>query len=186
MIKKKKKRGSIVLILFFLALFTILIMGFIAAMLWGIVDYGSDTITPIMEDLGVIPGTSTNMSEYAGYTFTQANRVVQALPWIIGFGYVGALMFTIIFVISIRFNPHPVFIGFYFALIILLIFGSIVMSNMYQDMYSGDDVIATRLQEQTIMSYMILFSPFIMTLIATIAGIFLFARSPDTGGGFGV
>lgn len=178
--KKKKKRGTIELIMFFMILFTILIAGFIAAMVLGAVDYVSDTVTPIMGDLGM--AGSANLSEYSGYTFSKLDTIIQALPWIVGFGYVAALIFTIIFVMSLQYNPHPVYIGFYFMLMILLIFGSIFMSNMYQDIYMGNDEISTRLHEQTILSYMLLYSPFIMTLIAIISGIILFTKQAGAPG----
>jgi tetrahydromethanopterin S-methyltransferase subunit E len=56
---------------------------------------------------------------------------------------------------------------------------------MYQDIYTGSDEIATRLQEQTIMSYMILHSPFIMGLIATIGGVLMFGMKSSEGDNYG-
>ena len=180
----KEKKGAIGIIFFFMILFAILVLGFIGAMAIGIIDFASDTITPVMQDLGV--AGSSNLSEAAEYSFVPLNTLVQTLPWLVGFSYVIALIFSIIFVLSYNYNPHPAFIGFYFALVILLIFGSIIMSNMYQDIYSADDEIADRLQEQTLLSHMILYSPFILTLIALVTGIYLFAGPKGEGGGFGV
>jgi polyferredoxin len=70
-------------------------------------------------------------------------------------------------------------------LVVLLFFGAVIMSNMYQDIYEGTDIISQGLQEQPLMSNMILYSPFYMVLIALIAGIFLFAKpsQDDYGGG---
>lgn len=167
------KKGAIEIIIFFVILFLILIIGFIAAMLTGILSYVGDVITPIAQDLGVVG--DTNLSEVAEYTFVPANKVLQALPWLVGFGYVVALIFSIIFAISYNYNPNPIYIGLYIIFIILLIFGSIIMSNMYEDIYKGNDELALRLQEQTLLSYMIIYSPFIFTLIAFITGIYLFA-----------
>ena len=46
------------------------------------------------------------------------------------------------------------------------------MSNMYEDIYnSGDEVIGEGLQEQTAMSFMMLHSPWILSIIAFIVGI---------------
>jgi hypothetical protein len=73
--------------------------------------------------------------------------------------------------------------GFYILLVFLLILGTVVLSNMYQDIYSGNDEIGLRLQAQTLMSYMILYSPMIMTLIAFIAGVIMFSGSNEGGGG---
>ena len=160
----KNKRGGIGIILFFSVLLIVLILGFIATMVWGVIDIASDELTPIMTELGVVG--ETNLSEAAEYSFGVADTFVQSLPWIIGFGYVLVLIFTLVFVFIVGYSPHPAFIALYIALMILLIFGCVIMSNVYQDIYTGTDEIATRLQEQTMMSYLILHSPFILAMIA--------------------
>ena len=175
------KKGFIGVIMFFLILFSILIIAFISVISLGIVDFASDTVTPIMNDLGVIKVNdgNINMSEASEYTFGTVNTIVQAMPWVLGFSFVAALIFSIFFAIFYAYNPHPAFMGIYIIFSILLIFGSIVMSNMYQDIYNGDDEIAVRLQEQTLSSYMILHSPIIFALISIITGIYLFTRPPE-------
>lgn len=179
------KKGFMGIVFFFLLLFTILIVGFIATLALGIVDFTSDTVTPIMTDLGVVG--STNLSEVGGYTFGTVNTIVNALPWVMVFAYVSALIFSIVFVVSWTYNPNPMFIGIYFMFIILLIFGAIIISNIYQDLYTGHDEIATELQEQKAMSYMILHSPWIFTVLAFIVGIYLFAgKQMEMQGGFDV
>jgi len=177
----KDKKGQMGIIFFFLLLFTILIVGFIASMVVGIIDFGSDTVTPIMENLGV--AGDANLSHASKVTFGTANTFVQAMPWLIGFAYLAALGFSFAFAIGYRVNPNPIFIGLYFMLIILLIFGTILMSNVYESIYEGNNELATRLQEQTILSFMILYSPAIMVLIAFITGIFIFAGPQDPFGG---
>lgn len=180
----KNKKGQIGIIIFFGLLFLMLIIAFIFSMVVGVIDYASDEITPVMKDLGVLDGTSTNMSEISGYTFGTLDVLIQNLNWLIGIVYIGALLFSIIFALAMSENPNPVFIGLYFALILLLILGSIFISNAYEDIYTGNDELATRLHEQTLISYMILHSPSILTLVAFITGIFLFTRSGRTEGGF--
>jgi len=170
----KNKKGAIGMVFFFIALLGILLLGFFGAMVLSVFDFASDEITPIMEDLGM--AGETNISEAAQYGFGTLNTFVQTLPFLLGFGYVLALIFTIVLVYVSGYSPSPAFIGFYFALMILLVFGSIIVSNMYQDIYSGDDEIATRLQEQTLLSYMILHAPTILTFIAIIGGILMFSR----------
>jgi len=184
---KKNKKGGIGLILFFSAIIIVLIMGFVAVISWSIVDVVADELTPIMTELGM--AGSSNISEYAEYGIGTANTFVQAMPWLIAFSYIMVLIFTLVFIFIVGYNPHPAFIGFYFALMILLIFGCVIMSNIYQDIYTGTDEIASRLQEQTIMSYLLLHSPFIMAMIAVMGGILMFARqsaSEGGGGGYGV
>jgi len=181
----KDKKGQVIgIILFFLILLSILVIGFIGAIVIGIIDFGSDTINPIMKELGVVG--DTNVSEVATYTFGTLEIINNTLPMLMGFLYVGALIFSIVFAIGYTFSPHPIFIGFYFLLIILLIFGSIILSNIYQDIYQGTDELATRLQSQTLLSFMILRAPYILTIIAAITGIYLFTRSNEIEGGYGV
>jgi len=180
----KDKKGGIGIIIFFSILLIILIIGFGLAMVWSVIDIASDELTPIMTELGMFG--EVNMSEASEYSFGVADTFVQALPWIIALGYVMALIFTLVFVFIVDYSPHPAFMGLYFVLMILLIFGCVIMSNMYQDIYTGTDDVASRLQEQTIMSYLILHSPWIMGLIATIGGIIMFTRqSSSEGGGTG-
>lgn len=176
------KRGVFGIIVFFLILFTILIVGFIAAMATGIIGYASDELLPIMQEVGVSSGEA-NLSSAMNYTFDMGNNVVQAMPWVIGFSYVLMLIFSIVFIVVYKENPSPALMGFYVMMVFLLILGAIIMSNMYQDIYSGTDVIAERLQDQALMSYMILYSPFIMGLIAFIGGAIMFAGGNNDGGG---
>jgi len=183
--KRKNKKGVMGIILFFLLLFTILIIGFIAAVSVGIIDFASDTLSPIMQDIGMVG--DTNVSEAAGYTFGTVDTMVTALPWLIAFSYVAMLIFSVVFIVSWNYNPNPVFIGIYFMFVILLIFGAIVMSNMYQDLRTGTDIVAVGLQNQAALSFMILNSPMILGLIALIVGIYIFAgKQMETQGGFDV
>jgi len=186
MIKKRNKKGAIGIILFFAALLLILIIGFMAVNIAGIVGYVSGEITPIMEDIGMVG--ETNLSSTAEQTFGVVDSIIQSVPMLVGFGYVMALIFTLVFVLVAGYNPHPAFIGFYVALMFLLVFGAIVMSNIYQDIYTGTDEIALMLQEQSLMSYLILYSPFLLSIIAIIGGIIMFGvnNSSSRSGGYGV
>ncbi len=182
--KPMNKKAGIGIIIFFSVLLITLIMGFVAVMAWSIIDIASDELTPIMTDLGMVD--SVNMSEASEYSFGIANTFIQSLPWVIGFGYVLVLIFTLVFVFIVGYSPHPAFIALYIVLMILLIFGCVIMSNIYQDIYTGTDEIAIRLQQQEMMSYLILYSPFIMSMIALIGGILMFTRqSSSEGGGTG-
>lgn len=185
-LKQMNKKGFMGFVFFFLILFTILIIGFIAVIVVSLVKYTSGVVTPVMEDIGVVG--NTNISEAAGYTFGTVDKVVNSLPWLLAFGYVAMLVFSIIFVVSYNFNPNPVYIGIYFIFVILLIFGAIVMSNMYEDVYSSNDgVLGVGLQEQTAMSFMMLHSPWILSIIAFIAGIYIFAgKQNENQGGFDI
>jgi len=174
-ITPKNKKGAIGIIILFVVLLTILVVGFSGVIILSVVDYVSDEVTPIMKEFGVNTGDEY-VEKGMNYTFDATDTIIQAFPWLFGFAYFGALIFSIVFVTFYRDNSHPALMGFYFVLMILLVFAAIIMSNMYQDIYDGDDVIAERMQEQSFMSNMVLFSPFYFTLIAVIAGIYLFSR----------
>jgi len=182
------KRGVIGIILFFAILFIILIIGFIATIIIHTIDIAEDEVTPIMEDLGVLSINSpndVNMSHVGEMTFGNLSKVVNALPWLVGFSYIAALIFSVVFVIAFRQNPHPVYIGLYLIMAILLIFGAIIMSNVYENIYKGNNELSTRLHNDVLMSYMILHSPFILTIIIFLTGIYLIARPPE-GGDYGL
>lgn len=183
MINKKNKKGVMGIVFFFLILFTILILGVIGVVTIALIDYSSGIVTPIMTDIGMVG--NANMSEASEVTFGTVDTLVNALPWLLTFTYVAMLIFSVIFVVAYRFNPHPAYMGIYFLFVILLIFGAILMSNMYQDMYSsGDEVIGDGLQAQQSMSFLIMHSPVILALIAFIVGIYIFTgnRNEFEGG----
>lgn len=180
----KKGQGFMNFVFFFLILFTILVIGIIGVIAVSLFNFTSDTITPVMEGIGVVG--SANVSEASQYTFGTVDKVVNSFPWLLAFGYVAMLIFSMIFVISYNYNPNPIFIGIYFVLVILLIFGSILMSNVYESIYSsGDAVISAGMEDQQAMNFMMLHSPWILTLIAFIVGIYIFAGRQGEGGGGG-
>jgi hypothetical protein len=184
-IKKKDKRGVMSLVLFVIVLITILVIGFAASILTGVFTWASDEVTPIIQDIGMVEDVG-NFTEAAEYSVVPADNFVQAMPWLVGFSYVAMLIFAMFFAIGYQSSPNPFFIGLYIFLVLLVIFVSIIISNMYQDIYTGNDVISEQLHEQQLMTFMILRSPVILTLIALIAGIFIFTRPSDSGGGYGV
>ncbi len=184
LIKKENKEGMIRLIIFFSLLMGILVIGFVATMVWSITDIASDTITPIMTDLGMVG--STNLSQVSEYTFGTLSGFLNSLNWIIAIGFVFALIMTLVFIFIAGYNPHPAFIGIFMVFMVFLIFLCVLISNIYQDIYTGNDDLSSRLHEQTIMSYLILNSPFIMSMIAVIGGILIFTRQQSAEGGIGI
>ena len=69
--------------------------------------------------------------------------------------------------------------GFFIACMFLLIITAIFVSNIYEDFYTGTDDVATRLQEHTMLSFLILQSPMIMAVIGFICGIIMFTGNPE-------
>ena len=181
---KQNKKGAIGILIFFAVLIGVLVLGFIATIAWSVIDIASDEITPIMEGLGMVG--NANVSEASEYGFGIVDGFVQSVPWLIAIGYILALVFTLVFVFMVGYNPSPAYFAFYISLMLLLVFGCVIMSNMYQDIYTGTDEIATRLQEQTTMSFMILHSPWILALISVIGGVLMFGMKNSGMGGGGI
>lgn len=173
------KGSAWTIILFAGILLTILVAGFILAFSSGVVSVFADDIIPELNSIGSLD-SSTNISEYSAYTTTPINALVSSAPMIIGFIYVMALIFSVVFVFTYKQGLHPAWAGFYFAFMLLIIVVSIAMSNAYQDIYTGTDEIALELQSQTLMSYMMLHSPTILAVITIVSGIFLFTRREET------
>jgi len=187
LIKRKKAGAGIVF--FFIAIILVLIIGFGMTMVWSVLDIANDSLYPALRGLGVIEGVDANVTEYIDYGFGVTDTFISSIPWLVALGYVLALIFTLVFVYMADYQPHPALLAFYFIMMVLIIFGCVVMSNIYESFYQGTSEIAIRLKEQGIMSNLIIHSPFIMSLIAVIGGILMFTRTSRgerLSGGYGV
>lgn len=166
------KRGLTAVIWVFIFLGVLLVLAFASALILASVKWTSNTVTPMLEDFGVVEGA--NLSSAGEQTFGVLDTIINVLPLLVGFGYFILLAGCIFLVMSYRTTANPVFIGLFFAFMIALIFTSILVSNSYEDIYNSNDVIATELQGMTILSFLILNSPILFTAVAFISGIFLF------------
>lgn len=165
------------MIVFITILAVILLGGFAVAIVVGTADIVMTDLTPAFEGLG--QAGETNLTEVSEVTITPINTVVQAFPWIVGVLYVMMLIGSIGFASLYRGSGEKFAIIGFLGLVMLLILLSILVSNMYQDLYEGDDDLALRLQEQTLLSFMILYSPGILTIIAFIGGALMFSGVED-------
>jgi len=181
LIEKKNKKGMMGLVLVVVIIFTILVIGFFAVIGLGVFSYASDKIVPELQSVGMIDNT-TNFTAAVNTAVTPITTILDNLPWLLVFGYGATLIFSLVAVVFVRYNPHPLFIGIYFMLMIMLIFMAILMSNAYEDLYNGNDDLALELQANAGMSYLLLYSPAILTVIAIFTGIFMFAGNKDEGG----
>lgn len=169
------KRGSVIgVLLIVLLIFFAMVFAITFSLTSAVGSWAGDEITPIMQDIGIVD-SNTNVSEYVEMSVVPVNEVVQNFQWMVGVIYFVALIGILGMAFMFRGAPNPIGIGFFFVLIIVLLMASIFVSNMYQDLYDTDDVIGDRLQEQTIMSYLLLYSPLIITIISFIAGAILFS-----------
>ena len=177
---KKNKKGNVgVLIVFVFVLALVLIVGFLMSVGSSILNWTFDEAVPLVSDLGVVEGT--NFTEVAGFTVTPLNTFVQNIQWVVGVLYVLMLVGSIGVAFAFRTTPNKWLIGLFFGLVLILILMSMFISNIYEDFYSGTDDLATRMQEQTILSWMILYSPLIFAIIAFIAGAIMFSGGTEEG-----
>lgn len=180
-VKRRKlledKRGFGQILLFFIILFSILVIGFVGALVVVVFAIPFGEVSTAIYDIGVVG--DTNISQIADDSIVPINTAVQNLGLILGIGFVMSLVSVIIFVLGYRETQSMVFVGVFFGLMLLLILGSIIISNAYEQIYSGNDEIASNLRDQALLSHLILWSPAIFTTIAFIGGIFMFVGKKE-------
>lgn len=174
MIKRKNKKGNVmIIILFAIGVFIILFLGVLLAIGGSILNYTFDEVVPELTTIGVVG--DTNVTEVAEMTITPLNSVVQATTWVGGLLFVLMLVASIGIVFVARISANKWLIGFYFMIAILMVIGAMFIANIYEDFYNDSSELGTRLQEQTLLSYMILYSPAIFSVIIFLTGIILFS-----------
>ena len=148
-------------------------LGFIIVVGSAIFNWGFDEIIPELTDLGVVGGA--NFTEAASYTLEPLNDVVQSFTWLAGIMYIFILLGVIIMPFMFRGGMETWLIGFFFVLMLLLIIASMFMSNIYEEFYDDTGELADRLKEHVLLSFLVLHSPIIFTVISFIGGLVLFA-----------
>ena len=176
--EKLNKKGNAYIILMLVGLmFLLIFLAFIVIIGSSIINLVADEVVPEISDLGMIG--ASNLTEYSEYSIDPANNFIQNLTWMTGiffvFGIVGILGIAFIF----KSTGETWMIGLFVGLVLLLVISCIFLSNIYEEFYDGDDDIALRLKEHTLLSYMILYSPAIMVIIAFLSGIILFSGQQE-------
>lgn len=172
--KKANMNGMLLVSLF---LFLIVIVGFFIIIGSAITNYVMDVVTPELSGLGMV-GVA-NVSEAMDYTIVPLNNFVQNFTWIAGvlylFGIVGVFALAFMF----KNTGEKWLIGLYLGFVLILVISCIFISNIYENFYDDNDDLGTRLKEHTLLSYMLLYSPAIMGIIAFITGIILFGGTTE-------
>jgi len=170
----ENKKGSFgILLAFFILVGLLLGAGFLIVIGSAVIDLTFDTIVPEIEDIGQIG--SANMTEIAQYSIVPLNSVIQSFTWLGGLAYMVALFGLIGLSVAYRTTLNKVFIGIFIAFAVLLIMGSMFMSNIYEDFYDDTGDLGDRLKEQVILSNLILYSPMVFTILIFTCGIILFS-----------
>jgi len=175
-----KKANVHIIILFFLFLLVALFVGFLLVVGSSVINWVFDIAVPEFSGLGQVG--SANMTEITSYTLVPLNNFVQSMTWLVGVVYVIMLVGCIGIAIAYRTTPSKWLIGLFLMLTILLVVVCIFMSNIYEEFYSDTGDLGTRLKEHTLLSFMILHSPVILTAVAFLTGIILFSGIQEEGG----
>jgi len=179
-LNKKAQGGNIMpLIIFIGILFVILFIGFMMAMGSAILNWIFDTTLPSITNLGVAGGA--NLTQAVELTIIPLDNLLQQFTWLTGVLYVLMLIGVMGIAMVFRGSPDKWLMGFFLSLIFVLILGAMFMSNIYENFYTGSNQLATRLQEHVILSFMILYSPVVFTVISFIAGIIFFTGGQEGG-----
>ena len=174
------KKGNFPFILFmFFGIAILLVAGVLIAIGGGVLDMVLDEVVPEISNLGVVG--ETNLTEIAGYTVSPVNSVLQTFTWMGGLFYVFALIIIFALAFSYRATGEGWLIPFFILMVIMMTVMCILMSQIYAGFHDGDDELAEKLQEQTLLSFMILYSPAIISMFSLIAGLILFSGGGDLG-----
>jgi hypothetical protein len=171
--KRLTKKGNFEAVIYMgLVLFIILFLGI--GLIFGaiVVDWVFDEAVPEVSNLGMVG--NANLTEYASYSIAPANTFVQSFTWLAGVVYVLALAGCLGLAFAFRFTGNKWLMGLFIMIMLLVIITSIFISNIYEDFWNDNGDVGSRLQSQVLLSYLILYSPAIFTVIGFICGIIMF------------
>jgi len=168
-----KKANFGFILLFFVLIAILLVVSFFIAISIGVIDTVADVVIPEIENIGMVG--DSNITQYTQYGTQPVSILINSFTWMGGLAYMIAIIGLFGLAVTYRMTMNRLFIAIFFALAILLIIMSILMSNIYEDIYTGTDEFGTKMKEQTMMSYLILHSPMVFTVVIFISGIVLFS-----------
>jgi len=165
------------IVIFFLILFVMLFVGFMMVVGSALLNWTFDEIVPELSDLGVVGGA--NLTEISSLTLTPLNSIIQSFTWLTGVLYFMMIVGSLGIALFMKSKPSNWLIAFWLMLTIILIIGSIFMSNIYEDFSTDNSELGNIMQEHTLLNFFILYSPMIFTIITFISGIIIFSGIED-------
>lgn len=175
------KRGNFLGIMLVIGgLFLLIMMGIMFGIGSSVINLVMDTVVPEVAAIGVVG--DVNVTHISDVTLTPVNTFIQSWTWLTGVLYVFVLLGIFGLAYSFRATGDNWLIGLFFGLVIILMIGAIFMSNIYEDVHNGTDELAVIVQEHTLLSFLVIYSPMIMAIISFICGILLFSGPIKEGG----
>ncbi len=149
-----------------------------ATIAWGVVKTTTDEIFPAFNDIGeVAPGI--NISEYTQKVLTPLDAIINNIGLIMGLIYIVGIVGLLSLSFILRDNQDGWVIALFVFSVMFMIITCIAVSQFYEEFYLGQDELGVNLREASLVSYLIIYSPAIMTIIAFIAGIIFFTGNPE-------
>jgi len=154
-------------------LMVLIFVGIMFAMGSSILNWTFDIAIPEFDNLGMVG--DTNATQISEITLHPVNSIVQSMNWFGGIIYVFGILGLLGLAFVYRTSSQKWLIPLFFGLMLILIISSIFLSNIYQDIYTGTDEFALGMQEQTLLSWLIIYSPMIVSIVGFIAGAIMFS-----------
>ena len=160
--------GALIVLAFLAVLFA-----FGSAVLTKVVN----TVVPEVRNIGMVG--DTNFTQISDIAIAPAQSIINSSTWFGGVMYVMALLALFGLAFVYRSTGQKWLIPMFFAMMVILIIVAIFISNTYEAFYNGTDDIAVGLQNQQVLSWMILYSPAVFSILGFIAGAIMFSGSDE-------
>ena len=158
----------------------IMLVGVVAALTigWGVVKIGKDEIVPELLEIGeVSPGI--NISEHIEKVTTPITIIIDNLGLIMGLIYILGIVGLLSYAYLMRTNVNGCVIALFVVSVLLVIISAIAVSQFYEEFYLSQDDLGEILRTASLVSYLIIYSPVILTIVAFIAAIILFTGEEE-------
>ena len=173
----KNKAQARNIIIFGVILGIVLVVGLVLSLLVAVITWTVDEIVPAIsnEDWGTYgENNETNLTQITATGTNLGNSIVQTFSWLVGVGYFLVLVFMFGLAFAFRVYGDKWIAVFYIMMLLLLVIASIFVSNIYYDFLDDDGELGNNLREQTLMSWLVVYSPIIFTVIGFVSGIIMF------------
>ena len=174
----KAQITNIILMIGLLFLMVLIALGVVFGS--AVINYICDETLPELTNIGTVG--DANVTEAMELAVVPVNNVIQSFTWLTGVMYALALIGAIGLSITFRMTGDKWLIGFFFACMLLLILASIFVSNIYEEFYNDGSEIGDILHEHTLMSWLLLYSPMVMSVIGFVCGVIMFTGENEFGG----
>ena len=175
----KNKKGSFMGILLIVGgLFLLIMIGIMIAIGSSTINWVMDEAVPELSGLGMVG--DFNATHAVDVTISPVNTFIQNMTWVSGIIYIFGILGVFGLAFAFRVTGDKWLIGLFLAVVLILVIGAIFLSNIYEDIYNDGSEMGNILKEHKALSFLILYSPAIMAMIAFIAGIILFS-GPSEG-----